>query len=124
MRTLLFFLSLLVFSIASFAQEQKTITGSLKDEATGNPVAFATVAIKGTKLATGTDQNGNFSIRTSSANPTLIFTSIGYEPKEVNYTGNEVLSVSLKSKNAALTEVVVTALGIKKSKNYKLAFLA
>jgi iron complex outermembrane recepter protein len=106
---------LAVFSLTCFAQEQKTITGTLRDETTGNSIPSATVSIKGTKLAVGTDANGNFRIRTTTANPTLIFTSVGYEPKQVEYSGNDAVTVTLKSKNAALTEVVVTAFGARQS---------
>ncbi|MEO8763417.1 MAG: SusC/RagA family TonB-linked outer membrane protein [Ginsengibacter sp.] len=102
-------------SLTSFAQEQKTITGTLRDEASGNSIPSGTVSVKGTKLAVGTDVNGSFRIRTSTNNPTLIFTSVGYEPKQVEYTGTDALNITLKSKNAALTEVVVTAFGTRQS---------
>ncbi|MDQ6843570.1 MAG: SusC/RagA family TonB-linked outer membrane protein [Bacteroidota bacterium] len=105
------FLLLTSFSLTCLAQGQKTITGTLRDEATGNPIPSATVSIKGTKQAVGTDANGNFRLHTNSANPVLIFTSVGYEPQQIPYNGSDVVSVSLKSKNSALTEVVVTAFG-------------
>ncbi len=111
MRLFLNFLCLIAFSFTCFAQEQKTITGTLRDETTGNPIPSATVSVNGAKVATSTDALGNFRISTNVANPTLTFTSVGYEPMQVVYTGNEAMSVSLKSKNSALTEVVVTAFG-------------
>ncbi len=110
MKQFLTFLALGFLSLSCFAQDQKAITGTLRDESTGNPIPSATVTIKGSKAATGTDANGTFRLLTNAANPTLIFTSVGYDPKEVQYKG-ESLTVSLKSKNSALTEVVVTAFG-------------
>jgi len=111
MKKFLTFLFLAAFSFTCFAQEQKTITGTLRNEATGNPVPSVTVVVKGTRNATTTDADGNFVIRTNVANPTLVFTSVGYEPKEVPYSGSGSMAVSLTSKNSALTEVVVTAFG-------------
>ena len=111
MKRFLTFLMLTAFSMACFAQEQKTISGTLRDESTGTPVPSATVTVKGTKNATGTDANGNFTIRSSAANPTLVVTSVGYEPKEAIYNGEQSMGVTLKSKNSALTEVVITAFG-------------
>ena len=64
---------LTTFSLTCFAQEQKLITGTLRDES-DNPLPSITVAVKGAKTATSTDANGNFRIRTNSANPTLVFT--------------------------------------------------
>ena len=111
MKRFLTFVWLTAFSLTCFAQAQKTITGTLRDETTGNPIPSATVTIKGTKTATGTDANGNFTFRSGASSPTLVVTSVGYEPKEVKFNGEESLPVFLKSKNSALTEVVVTAFG-------------
>jgi iron complex outermembrane receptor protein len=110
MKQFLTFLLLAAFSFTGFAQEQKTITGTLRNETTGNPIPFVTVAVKGTTAATTTDADGNFTISTTAANPTLVFTSVGFDPKEVAYTGS-AMTVSLTPKNAALTEVVITAFG-------------
>lgn len=111
---LLLVLLLLGFGTNIFAQT-RTVSGTVLDEQ-GNPIPGITLNIKGTKNSTATDQNGNFSIRTDVANPTLIFTSVGYETKEVDYSGNDAITVSLKPGSSALTEVVVTALGVKKQK--------
>ncbi|MEP7231402.1 MAG: SusC/RagA family TonB-linked outer membrane protein [Ginsengibacter sp.] len=116
MRRFLPLLLLIFLSVAVFAQEQKTIIGTLTDDASGKAIPSATVTIKGTNIATTTDPNGNFRIRTNIANPTFVFTSVGYDPKEIEYSGNDNVAIGLTSKNAALTEVVVTALGVKKQK--------
>ena len=107
------FLWLTIFSLTCFAQEQKTITGTLRDES-DNPLPSITVTAKGTKTGTSTDANGNFSIRTNSANPTLVFTSVGFETKQIEYSGNASVTVVLKSKNEALSEVIVTGFGARR----------
>ena len=114
------FVWLTAFSLTCFAQEQKIITGTLRDES-DNPLPSITVTVKGTKTGTSTDANGNFRTRANSANPTLIFTSVGFEPKQLEYRGNDPVTVVLKPKNAALSEVVVTGFGGRKQRR-KLAY--
>lgn len=121
MKQFLTFFLLTAFSFACFAQEQKAITGTLRDETTGNPIPSATVSVKGTKAATTTDASGYFRLRTTMNNPTLLVTSVGYATKELNYTGTDPVVMTLASKNSALTEVVVTAFGRNQSTS-KLAY--
>ena len=81
---IVFGLSLLV-STAGFAQT-KTITGKVTDAA-GQPVAGATVAVKGSNDGTSTDTKGNFTI--SAANgATLVITSVNYVDQEVTVGNN------------------------------------
>lgn len=103
------FVCLIFFSVTCMAQE-KTISGTLRDEG-GNPLPSITVTIKGSKTGTSSDAAGNFRIRTSANSPTLIFTSVGFETKQVTYSGNQALNITLASKNSALSEVVVTGFG-------------
>lgn len=61
-----------------------------------------------------TDMDGNYKLSTSSANPVLVFSYVGYQSKEVPVKGN-VANVVLEDATQELNEVVVTALGIKRS---------
>ena len=74
-----------------------------------------TVMVRGTKTATKTNQDGHYSIQASKGQ-VLIFSSIGYESKEVTVGNNDQITVSLTLTNKDLNEVVVTALGIKKER--------
>ena len=74
---------------------------------------FATVTVKGTSTAVSADENGNFSIQ-APANAVLVFSSTGYQSNEVNI-GTETTVNSTLSGQGALTEVVVTALGIRRA---------
>ena len=105
-------LFLLLCSCIAFAQE-RTITGKITDESTKAPLTGATVIIKGTKRATTTDADGNFSIKGPDGKVTLIVTSIGFASKEISApAGAGVLSIVLGTDSKQLGEVVVTALGI------------
>jgi TonB-linked SusC/RagA family outer membrane protein len=92
---------------------QDVITGTVRDS-TGTGLAGVSVLIKGTSKGTQSDVNGHFSI---AANPgdVLVFTYIGYDTKEVTVVNKKSLIVTLAGNNNRLNEVVVTALGIKRS---------
>src|SRR6187551_715973 len=105
--TAFFFLSALIM----FGQN-RTVTGKVTN-AEGKPVPFATVTIKGTSTAVSADENGNYSIQ-APANAVLVFSSSGFQAGEVNI-GNETTVNSTLSGQGAMAEVVVTALGIRRS---------
>lgn len=72
-----------LLSIASNAQNV-TIRGTVRNSVSLENVPAVSVTIKGTSQGTFTDDKGNFSITTSTQLPlTLVFTSVGYEMKEV-----------------------------------------
>ncbi|WP_443946752.1 SusC/RagA family TonB-linked outer membrane protein [Pedobacter sp. AW1-32] len=73
------------------------------------------VLIKASNTGTITNQNGDFSIKADNGD-VLLFSSIGYAVKEVVVTDADNYAVELTENANALSEVVVTALGIKKEK--------
>ncbi|MGM9812847.1 MAG: SusC/RagA family TonB-linked outer membrane protein [Muribaculaceae bacterium] len=89
-----------------------TIGGQVVDE-NGEPVIGATVTVKGTNKATATDIDGNFTLKASKGSK-LVVSYLGYTDKEVVADGNAMV-ISLKESQFQLGEVVVTALGIKRS---------
>ncbi len=106
---------LLSFCMAIASAQQRTITGTVKDD-NGNPVARVSFLVKGTTNGGITDDNGNFSITVPDANAVLVFTSVGFQEKEVAVGQNTTLSVTLNTSEGNLSEVVVTALGIQRQK--------
>ena len=91
---------------------EKTVGGQVLDE-NGEPVIGATVTVKGTKTAVVTDIDGKFSFKVP-AGSTLVVTYLGYADKEVAATGTG-MTINLAQDEKTLDEVVVTALGIKRS---------
>ena len=88
------------------------IGGTVKDAA-GQPLVGVTVTVKGTQKGVTTDVNGGFSID-ANVGDVLVFNYIGYAKKELPVAGN-AMNVVLAEDSKQLGEVVVTALGIKKS---------
>ena len=114
MKTKLFnFLSsfLLVFAFG-FSVQAQSISGTVTDE-NGVPLPGATVLVEGTQNGVSTDFDGNYSINASSGD-TLVFSFVGYSNQSVVVGSSATVNVSLQPDNA-LSEVVVTALGVKRN---------
>lgn len=106
-----------IMIIPENAQNEKgkprNISGVISDNG-GKPLIGVTVVEKGTNNGTVTDFDGNYKITTQTAHPVLVFSYVGYQSKEVSVTDNK-LNVTLDDSAQELGEVVVTALGIKRS---------
>jgi len=101
---------LMLFSVLAFAQT-RTVTGTVRD-AQGNPIPFATVTEVGKKNGVTADANGVFTIRISE-NGSLNISATGYTAQSVDAANAS--NVSLVRGEGQLEEVVVTALGIRRS---------
>jgi len=114
MRKFLSLLSVLVLCSALTYAQTKTIVGRVVD-AQGQPVPFATVRIKGSKSGVSADADGKFEIK-ASPTTTLVITGAGIQAKEV-LVGTDNVLVAQVSRQSTLDEVVVTALGVRRSRN-------
>jgi len=104
---------LLLFISATHAQ---IVTGTVSDEK-GTNLSGISVLVKGTSQGTVTNAEGKYSISVpanAGNGAALVFSSIGYNSKEVAIGGRSVVNVSLASSTEDMGEVVVTALGIKR----------
>src|SRR5688572_13489864 len=88
----------------AFAQ-QREIQGTILN-ASGEPLARASVVVKETKAGTSTDDAGKFTI-TADIGQTLIVSAVGFATKEVVITNASGTSISLSSSASSLDEVVV-----------------
>ncbi|GAB4026925.1 SusC/RagA family TonB-linked outer membrane protein [Spirosoma koreense] len=106
-------LVVLAASSSVWAQDRQ-ITGALRDEQ-DQAVSGANVVIKGTTRGTTTDAAGEFRMSVPSGNTILTVSSVGYITKDVTVSaGQSRVTVSLVPDDRQLSEVVVTALGIKR----------
>ena len=108
MKTLTSTLLLLLVGFVTVAQNK--LTGKVSDEKTKEGIPGVSIAIKGTSQGATTDMNGQFSL-TVSSNATLVISSVGYETKEVAYTGQATLNISLSEAANELAQVVVVGYG-------------
>lgn len=93
--------------------KSRNISGNVVD-AKGEPLIGVTVIEKGTTNGAVTDLDGNYKITTKTATPVLVFSYVGYRTKETHATEN-IVNIVLEDGAQELGEVVVTALGIKRS---------
>ncbi|WP_225874769.1 SusC/RagA family TonB-linked outer membrane protein [Pedobacter hiemivivus] len=90
------------------------VTGIVKDQY-GSALPGASVRIKGSAAGTSTDINGRFSILVQP-NATLVISYSGFESKEIAVNNKINFEIELAEDTKLLSEVVVTALGIKKER--------
>jgi TonB-linked SusC/RagA family outer membrane protein len=115
MRTKLngFLTLLLAFMVQiSFAQE-KTVTGIVSGAS--GPLPGVTVIIKGTKIGTQTDFDGNYSINAATG-AVLQYSYIGMKTTEQVIGTSNSINIVMQEDAQALDEVVITAMGISKEK--------
>lgn len=103
---------LLCMCITTVSYAQQTVTGKVTDQS-GLPLPGVSVHEKGTKNGTSSNAAGIYSI-TVKPGSVLTFSSIGLATKEVTVGTSGSLDVSLVEDANALSEVVVTSLGIKR----------
>jgi hypothetical protein len=111
---------LLLFLLISFNAFSQSISGVVMDGEFNEPLPFANVLVKGTKIGSTTDIDGKFQIKVEPGTYTVVFSFIGYstvEISEVIVKANKdtFLQVTLKSSSNQLTEVVVTTTSKKNS---------
>jgi TonB-linked SusC/RagA family outer membrane protein len=99
--------------ISQFAIAQnRTVAGKITDSKDGSPVVGASVVPKGSTKGTSTSVNGDFTISVPSSINTLVITSVGYTPLDVDIAGKNSVNISLISTGGAtINEVVVTGYG-------------
>lgn len=106
-------LLVLMLPAALVFSQAKLVAGKITDQ-TGAAVPFATVHIKGSKLGVAADADGNFEIKAKPGD-VLTVSGTGFAAKEITVDNSgTALSVVVSRKESNLTEVVVTALGIRK----------
>jgi TonB-linked SusC/RagA family outer membrane protein len=109
MRKSLTLLAVLVLSSVLVFAQTKVLTGRITDDK-GQPVPFATIKVKSTKSGVSADGDGNFTIKAKTGD-LLEISGTGVSAKEVSVGESLRLNITLERRNAAMTEVVVTALG-------------
>jgi len=113
MKFRLLFITLFICSVA-FAQSKGIVSGVLTDKEAGNTaLPFANALIKGTTISTTTDEAGKYSISIAPGSYTILFSFLGYENVEQNFTISEneqiTINKTLSSGSYTLQDVVVQA---------------
>ena len=102
-KKLLFLLLLLPFSILA----QNTVTGSVVEKATGQPIPGANVNIQGAANGVSTDFDGKYKLSNVKKGDKIVFSFIGLRTVTLTYDGQATLNASLDEDSNELKEVVV-----------------
>jgi len=119
--SLKFFFAMLLTSICFFtpgnAFAQQTISGTVRDASTGNPLVGATIVVKGSNQSTASDAQGTFSIAVQGNNSILTISYVGYTSQEVTVGTRTNLEIALVSNSVELNQVVVVGYGTQNKKD-------
>ncbi len=97
--------------VSELLAQEVTISGIVRNSANKQPIAFATVGIKSTRIGTNTNDVGRFSLSLPKDinGAQLIISCVGYRSDTIGITNNKLIyNVLLRPINSALNEVVVT----------------
>lgn len=97
---------------AAVTQQNRSVTGRVVDEK-GEPLIGVSIQVKGTKLGTVTDFDGNFKLN-APADATLVISYVGFRTQEIELKGRSDCQVSMVPDDQLLDEVVVVGYGVVK----------
>lgn len=109
MRKMLVMLTLLLFT-SGVLLAQKTVSGKVADEK-GDPVANASVLVKGTTVGTTTNDQGSFTITLPEGKHVIVISSVNFAEKQVTIGNETNVTINLVSNSNQEEEVVVTGYG-------------
>lgn len=104
---------IMIIPVSKSAPEKKKITGVVKDT-NGEPLIGVNVSVRGSSMGTITNMDGEFSLQAAKGD-VIEFSYIGYTSSYQKIADAASLTVVMGEDAQALDEVVVTALGIKRS---------
>lgn len=110
MKRLRILLVILLVSVASIVEAQKTVTGVVTDTK-GEPLYGVTIRESEANNSAVTNINGQFSIIVSNDAAVLLFRYMGMEPFKTSVKGKTTLSVKMNEQTTTLAEAVVVSTG-------------
>lgn len=110
----IFFLCCFCFSLLSCAYAQTSISGTVTDSKTKEPLMAVLVLVEGTSVATTTDINGKYTISVPATGKKLLFSMIGMTTSTQVIGTSTTIDVALTTNDKMLGDVIVTAVGIKR----------
>ena len=103
--------------VLNAAAQDRNVSGNLKDDK-GNPIANASIIVKGTQRGGVTDASGNFSFLVPSNARTLVLTGVGFASQEIAIGSRSTFTVVMKSADISMEEVVITGYSREKKSQF------
>ncbi len=100
-------------SLVKVEAPKRIVRGTVQDE-NGSGLPGVSVVVKGTTRGTTTNGEGAFELDIPEANPTLVFSFVGYSTQEIQVGNQTQIDVKMSVDNKSLDEVVVVGYGVQK----------
>lgn len=104
-------------NLKTILQIQETVSGTVTNAETGEPIASVNIVVRGTNTGTTTNAEGHYSLQVSSLQDTLVFSFVGYESEVVPIGGRTEIDVQLQPTAIVAEELVVVGYGTEKRQN-------
>ena len=112
-RGLVLVLTLWVMAVGAQSAQSGTVSGTVLDADTKDPLIGVTIMVEGTTTGTVTDLDGYYSIA-ADADDVLVFSYTGMETLTIPVGGQSTVDAQLGASSIALDQVIVTAYGTSK----------
>ncbi|GAB3166535.1 SusC/RagA family TonB-linked outer membrane protein [Telluribacter humicola] len=102
---------------AAYEAAELTVSGKVTSSENNEPLPGVSILIKGLQRGTTTNADGEYSLAVPDENAVLVFSFVGYMPREVAVGNQKQLNISLETDTKALNEVVVVGYGTQRKKD-------
>lgn len=116
MKRITLLLAFFMLGLTALLAQTRELTGNVTSADDGGAMPGVSISVKGTTIGTITDMNGKFNLKAPVDAKTLVFSFVGMTTQEIAIGNQSVFNVKLKSQDISVDEVVVTAMGVSKSK--------
>mgnify|MGYP001604708618 CR=1 FL=1 len=106
---------LMLFCLVNVYGQETTVKGVVNSAEDGSPIPGVSVVVQGTGTGTQTDSRGRYSLRVPNPNQTLVFSYTGMVTYTAELQGKSTLDIRMEQASNQLSDVVVTAFGIKRA---------
>jgi TonB-linked SusC/RagA family outer membrane protein len=113
----IFTLFLVASGSTAFGQGGMSVSGTVTEEGTGEPLIGVNVVLKGQPVGTITDFDGKYALDVPQKDAVLVFSYIGFKSEEVVVGGRSRIDISMASNIEMLDELVVIGYGKVKKKD-------
>ncbi|WP_439185602.1 SusC/RagA family TonB-linked outer membrane protein [Carboxylicivirga taeanensis] len=115
MKKVLIALSFMVMVGLSALAQTTNVTGTVTDAGDGSPIPGVSVFVKGTTIGTVTMPDGKYNLAVPNDASAIVFSFVGMTTQEISFSGQTKIDVVMQSDAVDVDEVVVTAMGIRRS---------
>ncbi len=96
---------------------QSTVRGTVTDAKNGLPIPGVNIIIKGTTIGNTSDFDGNYTIDIVNKEDIIVYSYIGYKLKEIVYSGQSTLDITLDEDAAELEQIILIGYGNARKKD-------